>query len=185
VKGSSVVDTWGSSTDERAAAYGCDGLIDSPDRSLFRAVDIDAPAPLVFRWLCQLRVAPYSYDIVDNFAKRSPRHLIDGLDQLEVGQPFMRIFRLVSFEDGRSITLDSTTALFGRVTTTYVVTPIDNDRSRLVVKIEFKVPGSRIGSVIRRRVLPPGDLVMMRKQLLTLKKLAERDAVCLLGDHAG
>ena len=172
----SVVETWGSSVDERAAAYGCDGLIESPDRSLVRAVDVDAPAPLVFRWLCQLRAAPYSYDVVDNFGRRSPRMLIDGLNRLEVGQPFMRIFRLVSFENGRSITLDSTTALFGRVATTYVVTSNDKDRSRLVVKLEFTAARGRLGSLIRRHVLPAGDLVMMRKQLLTLKKLAERDA---------
>jgi hypothetical protein len=176
VKRLSVVDTWGSSADERAAAYGCDGLIDSPDRSLFRAVGIDAPAPLVFRWLCQLRAAPYSYDLVDNFGRRSPRRLIEGLEQLEVGQRFMRIFHLVSFEAGRSITLDSTSALFGRVTTTYVVTSTDKDRSRLVVKLEFTAAPGRVGSLIRRHVLPTGDLIMMRKQLLTLKKLAERDA---------
>ena len=176
VKALLVVETWGSSVEERAAAYGCDGLVEEPDRSLFRAVDVDAPAPLVFRWMCQLRVAPYSYDIVDNFGRRSPRRLIDGIDRLEVGQRFMRIFRLVSFEAGRSITLDSTTALFGRVATTYVVTSTDKDRSRLVVKIEFTAARGRIRSVIRRHVLGPGDLVMMRKQLRTLKKLAERDA---------
>ena len=89
----------------------------------------------------------------------------------------MTIFCLVSFEPGRSITLDSTTALFGRVTTTYVVASTDNDRSRLVVKLEFTAARGRVGSLIRRHVLPAGDLVMMRKQLLTLKKLAERDAV--------
>lgn len=185
MKAPSVVETWGSSAAERAAAYGCDGLINCPDRSLFRAVDIDAPVPLVFRWLCQLRVAPYSYDVVDNFAKRSPRHLIDGLDRLEVGQRFMRIFRLVAFEEGRSITLDSTTAMFGRVATTYVVTPIDEGRSRLVVKLEFKVSSHGLRSTLRRQVLPPGDLIMMRKQLRTLKKLAQRDATCLRNGGVG
>ena len=63
--------TWGSSPDERAA-YPCDGLIESPERVLFRAIDVDAPAPLVFRWLCQMRVAPYSYDWVDNFRSAQP-----------------------------------------------------------------------------------------------------------------
>ena len=63
---------------ERAAAYPCDGLIDCPDRVVFRGVDIAAPAALVFRWLCQLRAAPYSYDWVDNFGRRSPRRSSRG-----------------------------------------------------------------------------------------------------------
>ena len=171
----SVVSTWGSSPAERVAAYSCDELIQSPDGVAFRAVDIAAPAELVFRWLCQLRVAPYSYDWVDNGCRRSPRQLTDGLDRLEVGQRFMRIFRLTSFDDGRSITLDSTTSLFGRVVGTYVVVPAGSRRSRLVVKLAFAAPEGLRGWMVRR-VLPAGDLVMMRKQLLTLKSLAERDA---------
>lgn len=96
VRGPALVETWGSSVGERAAAYPCDGLVDHPDGVVFRGVDISAPAGLAFRWLCQLRVAPYSYDWVDNFGRRSPRHLIPGLDRLEVVQRFMGIFRLVS-----------------------------------------------------------------------------------------
>jgi hypothetical protein len=175
VKGPSVIDTWGSSLEERVAAYPCDGLIDRPDRVLFRGVDVAAPAGLVFRWLCQLRRAPYSYDWIDNFGRRSPRRLIPGLDHVEAGQRFMSIFRLVSFEEGRSITLESNTAIFGRVVATYMAVPIDPDRSRLVVKLAFSAPPGLIGSVMRP-LLPAGDLVMMRKQLLTLKAMAERDA---------
>ncbi|MEP6661343.1 MAG: hypothetical protein ABJD24_15630 [Acidimicrobiales bacterium] len=171
----SVVSAWGSSPAERVGAYACDALIHSPDGVVFRAIDIAAPAPLVFRWLCQLRVAPYSYDWVDNRGARSPRRLTDGLDRLEIGQRFMRIFRLTSFDEGHSITLDSTTSLFGRVVGTYLVVPTGNARSRLIVKLAFAAPEGLRGWMVKR-LLPAGDLVMMRKQLLTLKSLAERDA---------
>jgi hypothetical protein len=175
VSGVSVIDTWGSSVAERAADYPCDGLIEGPHRVVFRAVDVHAPAAIVFRWLCQMRVAPYSYDWIDNLGRRSPRHLVPGLENLAVGQCFATIFRLVRFEQGRSITIDSNTALFGRVAGTYRVDPVGDDRSRLVVKLAFAGrPG--LHDLLLRLLLPAGDLVMMRKQLLTFKALAERDA---------
>jgi hypothetical protein len=169
------MEAWGSSPEERAAAYPCDGLIDRPEGVVFRAVEIAAPAALVYRWLCQLRVAPYSYDWIDNLGRRSPRRVIDGIDQLEVGQRFMTMFRLAAFEQGRSITFDSSTAAFGRVAGTYRVVPMDSHRSRLVVKLAYIAPPGLYGWLLRR-VLPAGDLIMMRKQLLTLKALVERDA---------
>ena len=171
----SVVTTWGSSPAERVSAYPCDVLIATSDGAVFRAVDITAPAELVFRWLCQLRVAPYSYDWLDHRGRRSPRQLSDGLERLEIGQRFMRIFRLASFIDGQSITLDSTTSLFGHVVGTYLVMPRASGRSRLIVKLAFAAPEGLRGWLVKR-FLPAGDLVMMRKQLLTLKRLAERDA---------
>jgi hypothetical protein len=61
------------------------------------------------------------------------------------------------------------------VVVTYRVTPVGDSGSRLVVKLAFRAPRSPVGAMLRP-LLPAGDLVMMRKQLLTLKRLAERDS---------
>jgi hypothetical protein len=170
-----AIEAWGSTADERAASFPCDELIDGDHRVLYRAIDVAAPAAVVFRWLCQLRLAPYSYDLIDNLGRRSPRSLTPGLDQLEVGQRAMKIFRVAGFEHGRSITFRSESAMFGHVVVSYVVVPVTSAHSRLVAKIAFKAPPGPYGW-LARKVLPAGDLVMMRKQLRTLQSLAERDA---------
>jgi hypothetical protein len=123
-------------------------------------------------------VAPYSYDWIDNRGRRSPQRLVEGLDALEVGQRACTIFEIVAFEPGRSVTLDSTTPMFGRTAITYRANPVDVDTCRLVVKLVFRMPRNPYGWVARR-VLPLGDLVMMRRQLLNLRGLAERDARAL------
>ena len=69
-----IVDTWGSTLEERKGTYHCDHLIEDPDLVLFRAVDIAASTEIVFAWLCQLRVAPYSYDWIDNFWPAKSTH---------------------------------------------------------------------------------------------------------------
>jgi hypothetical protein len=170
-----TIDNWGATPDERASPYGCDGLVHDPDRVLFRAVDVAAPAPLVFRWLCQIQAAPYSYDWIDNRGRRSPTSLTPGLDRLEVGQRF-NIFTLASFEPDRSITLTCANLAFGHVGLTYAAIPAGADRCRLVAKV---VIGRRWGAPghLLNWLLAAGDLVMMRKQLLTFKELAERDVV--------
>jgi hypothetical protein len=175
---SSLAYCWGSTAAEREAPYPCDEILDRPDRALFRAVDVDAPPPLLFRWLCQLRAAPYSYDLIDNLGRISPRTLTPGLDRLEVGQGFMSIFRLADFDRGSQITLRMTkpraVRMFGEICVSYMVRPRGLE-SRLLVKLLVRDPGHAPWSLLAP-LLPWGDLVMMHKQLLTLKKLAERDA---------
>ena len=172
-----IITDWGSTASERGQWFPCDPRLDAPDDVLFRAVNIAAAPELVFRWLCQLRAAPYSYDLVDNFGRRSPRKLTPGLDQLEVGQRVMRIFTLVDFEVGRHLTLELTDAasrrLFGDLVVTYRVTPAAGG-ARLVVKLVVRRPRGPLR--LLSGLLPAGDLVMMRKQLLTLKRLAEATA---------
>jgi hypothetical protein len=171
-----VVRTWGSTADERAARFGCDEVLPAADHALFRAVTVAAPAPLMFRWLCQLRLAPYSYDQIDNFGRHSPQELVPGTDELVVGQRMVAIFHLASFERDRQLTLTARgNPVFGDVAVTYRVEPTGPDACRLVVKLAVQYPRHPLGQ-LGRWWLPAGDLVMMRRQLLNLRALAERDA---------
>lgn len=157
--------------------FPCDPHLPGADDACFRALTVDAPAPVVFRWLCQLRLAPYSYDWVDNWGRRSPRELVPGVEELETGQRVMAIFRLVEFEADRHLTLVLVRArrLLGDVAVSYVVVPDDGDRCRLVVKLLVNHPGPAVLRPLVRWVGPLGDLVMMRRQLLNLKGLAEQE----------
>jgi hypothetical protein len=167
--------TWGASPEERRRAFPCDSFLPGADDAAYRAVDVEAPAAVLFRWLAQLRVAPYSYDWIDNLGRRSPRRLVPGLDALAVGQRVMTIFELVAFERERHLTLRSRPSrLLGTYALTYLVVPVDARRCRLVVKILMAYP--RPLRAVLRRVMPLADLIMMRKQLLTLKRLAEEQA---------
>jgi len=172
-----ITRTWGSTAQERQLEFACDRFVANPNDALYRALSVSAPPALLFRWLCQLRAAPYSYDWIDNLGRRSPRSLTPGLDRLQVGQRIMTFFQLAAFEPDRHITavLDRAGALFGDLAITYLLVPEAEERCRLVVKIAVAYPRTPIGAAMRG-LLPPGDLVMMRKQLLTLRKLAERDA---------
>jgi hypothetical protein len=176
------VTQWGSTAAERARTYPCDRLLARPETTLFRAVDVAAPAATSFRWLCQLRAAPYSYDLLDNFGRRSPRELTPGMERLEAGQRVMTIFCLVEFEPGRSLTVRSG-GRFGDVVCTYLADPRGDGSSRIVLKILARYPGGlRCGTM--RLLLAPGDLVMARRQLLNLKRLAERSHAARAGASA-
>ncbi|HEX6455781.1 MAG TPA: hypothetical protein VF009_04605 [Solirubrobacterales bacterium] len=171
-----AVSQWGSTAAERARPYPCDGLVEAPRRSLYRAIDVEAPQAVVFRWLCQLRVAPYSYDKLDNLGRPSPQELTPGLERLELGQRVATIFRLVEFEPGESLTILHRGPVFGEVGCTYWAKRVDDERSRIVVKLTWKPARGRVLGSLERLLLPPGDLVMMRRQLLNLKGLAEATA---------
>jgi len=169
--------TWGSTAAERAEPFPCDALLPGAEWELYRAVDAQAPPERVFRWLCQLRVAPYSYDLVDNRGRRSPRTLTPGLDRLAVGQRIMSMFRLAAFEPGRSLTAVSRGRLFGEVAVSYTVRPRRGGGSRLVAKLLVNPSRGWPWSLPARLLLAPGDLVMMRRQLLNIAALAARETV--------
>jgi hypothetical protein len=162
---------WNTTAAEQALAFPCDRHLVDFDDALFRAVDVDAPPPVLFRWLCQLRVAPYSYDWIDNWGRRSPRTLVPGLDALTLGQPFMGVFELVDFEPGRSLTARTPPSWLGAFAVTYAAVAVDGTRCRLVAKLVMVYPPPI--RPILRVLAPLADVIMMRKQLLTLKELAE------------
>lgn len=153
-------------------------MIAQPDEALWRGITINATAEIVFRWLCQMRVAPYSYDWLDNGGRRSPHELTSGLDQLAQGQTVMRIFDLIDFTQGQHLTIRlklhrPSIKLFGDIAVSYTIIPRSPESCRLVVKLSVKYPDGIWGQLVKV-FLPWGDLIMMRRQLLNFKQLAER-----------
>ncbi len=166
-----IGDRWGITDDEVRRRYGCDDLVRSPTLEAWRGVTVHADAATVWARVRQVRLAPYSYDLVDNLGRRSPRALLD-VPEPRVGDPFTRAFgrdqgRVVAVDPGRELT-----AVIMGAYMSYAVLPApgqDAGRTRLVLKVVART----------RKALAPalsvGDLVMARKQLLTLKQLAEQD----------
>jgi hypothetical protein len=125
-----------------------------------------------------LRAAPYSYDWIDNGGRQSPQQLTPGLDQLEVGQDVMTIFTLTSFSSDQHLTLRlkptrRAKSVFGDIVVSYLIVPQGDASCRLLVKLVVHSPTTLRGRLLRS-LLPWGDLIMMRKQLINLKRLAEQ-----------
>jgi hypothetical protein len=167
---------WNATVDEWRASYPCDKYIQGPQQAFIRAIDVQAPAEILFRWVCQITVAPYSYDLLDNGFRRSPRRLTPGAEKLEVGQTFL-VGPIVELEQDRHVTVVFRNDR-GRgcpsFSLTYEVKRTGPDSSRLGCKADLT--SRRRTDRGRWFLLAWGDLIMMRKQFLTLKALAERTA---------
>jgi hypothetical protein len=161
-----IGDRWGVSRSETLRAYPCDDFVAAPNLQAWRGVHVDAPVEVVWPWLAQVRLAPYSYDWIDNRGHRSPRELA-ALPEPQVGERFSTaagrpVGRIVSVDHGQQLTGN-----VGGIFMSYVLVPRP-DGTRLLLKVvartaRWAAPG-----------LSVGDLIMARRQLLNLKQLAER-----------
>ena len=173
---------WGITATEEQLKFDCDFLFPNPADEYFRGISIQASKETIFAWLCQMRVAPYSYDWIDNLGRRSPQKRNPELTEIAIGQRFMSIFELSDFEVNRQITikgLDSKPMriVFGTGAISYLIVPSKDSREcRLIVKICINYPQNIFG-FFSRWLLPAGDLIMMRKQLLNFKDLAEAEQI--------
>lgn len=164
----------GARPDEVAERTPADGLVAVPRARWVRAASSRAAPDRVWRWLCQLTVAPYSYDLVDNLGRRSPRTLTPGADDVRVGQRLLVLFAVDSVTAGEQLTLRRHRrgrGAVGEFAITYRVVPGDGE-TRLVATVVVDGSPGRVAAVLRG-LLGWGDLVMMRRQLRTLARLAE------------
>jgi hypothetical protein len=161
-----IGERWGVTDQEVARRYPCDHVVLPPVLQLWRGVTVDASPAEVWPWLCQLRLAPYSYDWLDNLGHRSPREL-RGLPDPRPGEPLscvagkFRVGRVLSVVHEEHLTA----SIMGAVMS-YVLSP-EGGATRLLLKIVME----------RDRWYAPalavGDWPMARRQLKNLKALAE------------
>jgi hypothetical protein len=165
-----IGDRWGVTDAEVARRYPCDELVPDPVLQAWRGVTVHASPDEVWRWVAQIRLAPYSYDLIDNLGRRSPQQL-QPLPEPVAGERFTtalggrRYGRIEAVSSGHELT-----ATIMGAHMSYVLVPADEGlHTRLLLKVVAR--GNRVSA----RVLCIGDLVMARRQLLNLAALAERD----------
>jgi hypothetical protein len=176
---SGVPFVWGSTPAEVKETLPCDVEVGrGPRTEPHRAMDIAAPVEVVYRWLCQIRAAPYSYDLLNNLGRRSPRQLTPGLEHLETGQRFMTLFVLVGFSYNEHITirLDNWFArkLLKDLAISYVVRPTGPSSTRLIVKLTL--PRAKGLGWLYQYSMGWLDMLMMSKQMRNIRDLSERHA---------
>lgn len=162
-----IGDRWGVTAAEIRRRFPCDELIPDPGFEAWRGVTVEATPEDVWPWVVQIRLAPYSYDWIDNLGRRSPQQL-RGLRDPVVGERFTTALggrpagRILAVSAGEHFTAQ----IMGTVMS-YVLVP-EGARTRLLLKLVAR----------ERHLLTPllslGDLIMARRQLLNLVRLAER-----------
>jgi hypothetical protein len=164
-----IGDRWGVTPDETTRRYPCDEMAPDPVLQAWRGVTVQAEPEHVWLWVKQIRLAPYSYDWIDNFGRRSPQQLIALPDPVP-GDPFTAA--LGGYRCGQVVTVTPGEQLTGRimgVVMSYVLVPVGS-----TTRLLLKVVSSR--GRLTAPLLSVGDLVMARRQLLNLARLAERSA---------
>jgi hypothetical protein len=162
-----IADRWGVTPSEVARRYPCDDVVPDPVFQAWRGVTVRAAPAAVWPWVAQIRLAPYSYDWIDNLGRRSPRRLC-GLPAPVAGQTFTTA--LGGRALGRILAVTPGEQLTGRImgaVMSYVLVP-DGPSTRLLLKIVM-ARGPALAPL-----LSVGDLVMARRQLLNLARLAEQ-----------
>jgi hypothetical protein len=165
-------DRWGVTDGELSRSYPCDEYVTAPALQAWRGVHIRAPAAAVWPWVGQVRLAPYSYDWIDNLGRRSPQDLM-SLPEPLAGEPFTtaggrKLGRILSVARQTQLTATIMGAFLS-----YVLVPQDDGTTRLLFKVVMQT--NRWTAL----ALCVGDLIMARRQLLNFKRLAERTAPSL------
>ncbi|WP_372509600.1 polyketide cyclase [Mycobacterium alsense] len=154
--------------DEVASHYPCDDIVPVPVLQAWRGVTVRCTPEGLWPWVGQIRLAPYSYDCIDNLGRRSPQER-RALPEPAVGQHFSTA---ATRRLGRILSVSPAEQLTGRIAGAVIsyVLVSNGDVTRLLMKV-VTATGRWLAPLIS-----VGDLVMARRQLLNLKGLAESNA---------
>lgn len=157
-------------------------ILNTNRKELIRLINIQADAPDIFKWLNQLRVAPYSYDLIDNRGQKSPHFIIRNLPPLKTNAHFLLAFHIHAFREN--------SFLVGRFCEP-INSPVDSFINglyieyRLVTKDNYTQLWCKILGFVKKDISSKMffllfsivNRIMMAKQLGTIKRLSEKLAL--------
>ena len=173
---------WGATNAELERTMPGDDLLKRPTFNATRAVTIRARPEEIWPWIVQLgygRAGWYSYDWIDNLGRPSAESIISELQQRDVGDlipmgPGQFGLQVKALESNRSM-LWGNKGDRNQATWAWGLYPLDETQTRLVSRVRIRYDWTR-PSIIFHLLLDVGDIVMMRKCMLGIKRRAEAGA---------
>jgi hypothetical protein len=168
---------WGATPGELSRALPGDDVVAKPSFNATRAITIAARPDEIWPWLLQVgvkRAGWYSYDLLDNLARPSARHIIPELQQLAIGDVVplspdgKQGMHVVALDLPRSMiwgTLADTTWV-------WFLDPRPDGTTRLITRIRAHYRWFS-PSIAFSLLIEFADIWMIRKMLLNLRERAE------------
>ncbi len=169
---------WGATNAEIKRSMPGDDIVSKPSFNATRAVTVLAPANNIYPWIVQMginRAGWYSYDLLDNLARKSAESILPEYQNLQIGD-------LVPMSsDGKQGTWvkgfgKNQWMLWwdqkGDSSWAWSIYPDGKSKSRLVTRVRMKYRWFS-SAVLFNLLIEFFDMLMMRKSLLGIKRRAE------------
>jgi hypothetical protein len=171
--------TWGSTDAEIARSMPGDEVLEQPTFNATRAVTIEATPEEIWPWIVQIgyrRAGFYSYDSLDNDGIPSSERILPEYQDLEIGDliPLTNSanVRVTELEPPKSMVLVfEVSGTWSNATWVWGLYPEDDSHTRLVTRLRANAKRTR-----SRILLDLGEIIMMRKCMLGIKRRAERES---------
>jgi hypothetical protein len=169
---------WGATAEEINSSVVGDDLCSNATVIATRSITIGAPPQDVFPWIRQMgfgRGGWYSYDWLDNLGRKSASTIHDEWQSVEAGDkipsgPISFIAAIVDAPRHFVLEIKSHGKKSPKMHFTLAYELRDDPQgTRLVTRMRsrIKLP---LGSLFEKLILGPGDGIMLRRQLLNIKK---------------
>lgn len=171
---------WGATNEEVARSLPSDEIVKGPTFNATRAVTIQARPEEIWPWIVQIgfgRAGWYSYDWIDNLGKPSAERIIPELQHIHVGD-LIPIYKDMGFwvkalEPNQWMLWDDK----GKADVTWFwgLYPLDERHTRLITRVRLRYRWTS-PTILFNLALDVGDIVMLRKCMLGIKRRAETGA---------
>jgi hypothetical protein len=169
---------WGATAEEISSSMVGDNLCSDATVVATRSITIGAAPQEVFPWIRQMgfgRAGWYSYDWLDNLGRKSASTIHDEWQSVEAGDkipsgPISFIAAIVDAPRHFVLEIQSLGKKSPKLHFTLAYELRDNPQgTRLVTRMRSRI-NLPLGSLFEKLILAPGDGIMLRRQLLNIKK---------------
>ncbi|MFC1879214.1 hypothetical protein ACFLZW_04815 [Chloroflexota bacterium] len=169
---------WGASNVEIERLMPGDEIVVKPSFNATRAVAVNAPAEKIYPWIVQIgvnRAGWYSYDVLDNLARKSAERILPEHQKIEIGDLIpmspdgKQGIWVKEFKENEWILWWDKA---GDTTWAWGIYPDGEMGCRLITRVRMKYRWQSI-SAIFNLLIEFFDFPMMRKCMLGIKRRAE------------